>query len=110
MHSIILPDYYIGNGKYFGIKIKDDSLNLRNIFRGITAIAKKQDIARPGDLVIYVYNGNEHYGIYTLSDDNIIISPCSSDDSYRPRIFNVKDDKFKLIGKIVMILGPIQSI
>lgn len=110
MHTISLPDYYIEKGKYFGLKITDESLNLKNIYRGAVAITKMQTVARTGELVVYIYKNNKaHYGIYSITDENIIISPCSSESSYTPAIFNITDTDFKIIGKISMILGPVKT-
>lgn len=105
LFTLYLPDNYIGNGLYFGLKITDESLDAKNIPNGAVVIARQQSIAHSGDIVIYSYkNEKAHYGIYSLINDNIIITPCSTKSSYPTALFKSKDEDFKIIGKITTVL------
>jgi len=106
--TISLPDSYIGNGNYFGLKITDDSLNAKNILLGSVVIAKQQSVAHSGDVVIYVHENNRaSYGVYSIIEDNIVISPCSTEAFYAPAIFKAGDESFKIIGKITSVICTI---
>lgn len=108
IHSISLPEFYFDKGEYFGVKITDNSLNLKGIRQGSVALAKKQHVAHQGDVIIYIYGDQKsHYGIFSSTDTNIVISPFSDDYSYTPKIFDILDDNFKIVGKVCMVLGKI---
>lgn len=108
LHTVTLPEYLLGEGSFFGLKITDESLNVKNILRGSVVIARQQSVASPGSLVIYQHKDHKaEYGIYSFTDENIIISPCSFDSTYKPKIFKLNDEDFKIIGKVVWFLGPV---
>lgn len=109
LHSISLPEYLIGEGNFYGLKITDDSLNMKNVKRGAIAIVKQQYAAPIGSLVVYLSKNSEaRYGIYSCTDENIIISPCSFNPEHQPKIFKIDDPDFKIIGKITWMFGRIE--
>jgi len=61
-----------------------------------------------GSVVIYIYkDGPAKYGIYSFTNENVIISPCSQNSGYKPEIFKIDDADFKIIGKVTWVLGPV---
>ena len=105
LFTVSLPDNYIGNGHYFGLKITDESLDAKHIPLGSIAIAKSQSFAHSGDIIIYSYKDEKAcYGVYSLVNDSIIISPCSTKSSYPVAIFSITDVNFKIIGKIKTVI------
>ena len=105
LFTMALPDNYIGNGQYFGLKITDDSLSAKNIPFGAVAIARMQSVAHSGDVVIYTYKGEKaHYGVYSLINGNIVIAPCSSNSLHPTALFDANDEDFNIIGKITTVL------
>ncbi|MBE7028391.1 MAG: helix-turn-helix domain-containing protein [Ruminococcaceae bacterium] len=108
LHTITLPEHLIGNGNFFGLKITDDSLNMKNIPKGAVVIAREQNIASIGSIVIYIYKGSAaKYGIFSFTNENVIISPCSQNSVYKPELFKTDDENFKILGKVTWVLGPV---
>lgn len=110
LYSLSIPEIMLLDGTFFGLAVTDDSLELKSCSRGSILITKKQSVARSGELIIYSYNNeNARYGIYTISDENVIISPASSNDIYSPVVYKTSDKRLQIIGKVVMMLGHIKN-
>ncbi len=110
LYSISIPEIMLVDGTFFGLAVTDDSLELKSCSRGSILITKKQSVAKSGELIVYCYNNESvHYGIYTIADENVIISPASSNDIYSPVVYKASDKHLKIIGKVVMMLGHIKN-
>ena len=104
LYNFELPEIFIGEGKFFGLKVTDNSLNLKGISRGAVAITKSQSVAKPGSLIVYTYkDGDARFGIFSPTDDKIIVSPCSSDHEFIPEVFSFDDKEFKISGVVKMV-------
>lgn len=105
LYNFELPECVIGEGKFFGMKVTDDSLNLRGITRGAVAITKSQSVAKPGALIVYTYKDEDaRLGIYNPSENKVIVSVCSSDPKFIPDVLSSDDKNFKISGVVKMIL------
>lgn len=105
--SMVLPGKNFTNGTFFGLTVTDNSIN-RKISKESVAIIRKQNVAKPGELVVYTYGDDiARFGVYHFTGENVIISPFSTDESLPPAIFPVFDSKFQILGKVIMSFGPV---
>ena len=85
-------------GKFFGLRIKGDSMSPRMI-EGDTVIVRQQSDAESGDIVIALVNDNEATCKKLIKrTDGIVLQ--SLNPIYEPMIFS-NDDNVEIIGKVV---------
>jgi len=89
-------------GKYFGLKIKGDSMSPR-ISEGDTVIVRQQDDAESGDIVIVLVNGDSAT-CKKLMKYQDGISLISLNPTHEPMVFTNKEiieTPINIIGKVV---------
>lgn len=97
-----IPKELAATGKFFGLRIKGDSMSPR-IMEGDIVIVKQQDDAESGDIVIVLINGDSAT-CKRLMKYQEGISLISFNPSYEPMTFSNKDIEekpIKIIGKVV---------
>ena len=104
-----IPESMAKSGKYFGLKVKGDSMSPRMV-EGDILIVKKQPDAESGDIVIAKVHGNEATCKKFIKHDNgISLVPYNS--AYEPMYFSNKDLESKsvtIVGKVVELRGKFQ--
>ena len=110
LYNVTLPQIFFPEGSYFGLILTDNSLDLKSYYKGSAVIAKKQSVARTGDLIIYIYKDEPaKYGVYSFTGESIIISPASTNSSFMPNVYKLDDNEFKIIGKIIFHMGAVKN-
>lgn len=97
MYHLSSPD-----GLFF-LKVVGESMN-KSVPNGAYVLVKKQDYAETGDTVVAIVNGDDEATLkkFKQLDDNfVMLEPNSTFEEYRPRIINLKDTVFKIIGKVI---------
>jgi repressor LexA len=97
-----ITEQQAANGRYFGLKIKGDSMSPR-ISEGDTVIVRQQDDAESGDIVIVLING-DNATCKRLMKYSEGISLISFNPLYEPMTFSNEDilsKPVKIIGKVV---------
>lgn len=91
--SLIKKDF-----KYFGLKVKGDSMIDEGIFEGDTVIVKSQNIANNNEIIIAMVNGETTVKKYFKSKSKVELIPANK--NYNPITVSNKMD-FSVIGKVV---------
>lgn len=92
------------NVKHFLLKAKGDSMNNAGINDGDLVLVRKQDYADNGDWVVALIDDGVTIKELSLSENAIILKPCSMNPAYKPIILN-RD--FKIQGVVVTTIGRI---
>lgn len=97
-----ISEHLAATGKYFGLRIKGDSMSPR-ISEGDTVIVRQQEDAESGDIVIVMINGDSATckRLMKYADG---ISLISFNPAYEPMTFSNKECEskpIKIIGKVV---------
>ena len=97
MYHLTSPD------NLFFLKVVGESMN--NIVPdGCFVLIKKQDYAETGDVVVALVNGDNEATLkrFKQIDNNfIMLEPDSTLQEFTPRIINLRDTEFKIVGKVI---------
>lgn len=97
MYHLSSPD------NLFFLKVVGESMN--NIVPdGSFVLIKKQDYAETGDVVVALVNGDNEATLkrFKQLDNNfVMLEPDSSFSEFTPRVINLRDTEFKIIGKVI---------
>lgn len=86
--------------EYFFLKVNGESMNIL-IKNGAFALIHKQDIVDNGDVAVVLVDDQEAtLKIFNKEDNVIILSPNSSDDSFKHQIYT-EATNIKVLGKYV---------
>ena len=103
----ILGYTYINNKdyeNYFALKVKGDSMDLVNIKEGSVVVVAKQDYIENGDIaVVLIDNEDATVKRVFINGDMANLIPQSSNPSNQPIIVNLKEQDFKILGKVVKV-------
>lgn len=97
MYHLSSPD-----GLFF-LKVVGESMN-NVVPDGSFVLIKKQDYAETGDVVVALVNGDNEATLkrFKQIDNNfVMLEPDSTLQEFTPRIINLRDTEFKIIGKVI---------
>lgn len=97
MYNLTSPD------NLFFLRVVGESMN-KVVSNGSFVLVKKQDYAETGDVVVALVNGDNEATLKKFKDlDNnfVMLEPDSTYPEYTPRIVNLRDTEFKIIGKVI---------
>ena len=97
MYHLSSPD-----GLFF-LKVVGESMN-NVVPDGSFVLIKKQDYADTGDVVVALVNGDNEATLKRfkqLDDMFVMLEPDSTVSEFTPRIINLRDTEFKIIGKVI---------
>lgn len=97
MYNLSSPD------NLFFLKVVGESMN--NIVpNGSFVLVRKQDSAEDGDVIVAIVNGDDEATLKRfkqLESSFVMLEPDSTFPEYTPRIVNLRDTEFKIIGKVI---------
>ena len=97
MYHLTSPD------NLFFLKVVGESMN-NVVPDGSYVLIKKQDYAETGDVVVALVNGDNEATLkrFKQLDNNfVMLEPDSTLQEFTPRIINLRDTEFKIIGKVI---------
>lgn len=87
----------------FFLKVDGESMN-NIVANGSYVLVKKQDYAENGNIVVALVNNNDEATLkrYKIIDNQfVMLEPDSSFAEFEPIIINLKNQSFRIIGKVV---------
>lgn len=103
-------EYYIstdvvGDGEYFALKVKGDSMNAARIYEGDVLIVRQQDIVEDNDIAVVLVNGDEATVKRWHRDGKyVILIPQSTNPAHTTQIYDPEQVNIKVLGKVVRSL------
>lgn len=97
MYNLSSPD------NLFFLKVVGESMN-KVVADGSFVLVKKQDYAETGDVVVAIVNGDNEATLKRFKDlenNFIMLEPDSTYAEFAPRIVNLRDTEFRIIGKVI---------
>ena len=97
MYNLSSPD------NLFFLRVVGESMN-KVVSNGSFVLVRKQDYAETGDVVVALVNGDNEATLKRFKDlenDFVMLEPDSTYPEYTPRIVNLRDTEFKIIGKVI---------
>jgi len=84
--------------EYYLLRVRGNSMNLRNIRDGDLAIVKRQQVAEPGQNVVALINDEATVKELVPAQDMVILKPHSTDKSIQPIILQ---EDFMIQGIVI---------
>ena len=104
-----LPSDLTGEGELFMLRVRGDSMIEAGIFDGDFVVARKQETADPGEIVVAGISGEEAtVKTFTREGSCIVLNPANS--SMSPMRFETNanpDEQVQIFGKVVTVLRKI---
>jgi repressor LexA len=98
---IPLPTDFTGEGELFMLKVRGDSMIEAGILDGDFVVARQQNVAENGDIVVAGIPGDEAtVKTYKRTARNITLLPANG--SYEPMVFD--PDEVVIFGRVVTVL------
>lgn len=91
-------------GKYFFLRARGDSMNLKGINDGDLLLIRQQDSALTGDLVVALIDDEATVKELRINADNVVLLPRSENKAHLPIIL-ARD--FKIQGTVISIIPGI---
>ena len=96
-----LPEDFTGDGELFMLRVRGDSMIDAGILDGDYVVARVQDVAHNGDIVVAGIPGEEGtVKTYRRKGAKIVLEP--SNPRLQPMVFDAED--VKLYGKVVTVM------
>lgn len=90
-------------GKYFGLRVKGDSMTAARIFDGDIIIVREQEIVENGEIAVVAVNGDDATVKKFYRDGDIVtLSPCSFNPDHQVQIYNTQSIEIHVVGKVVL--------
>lgn len=87
--------------EYFGLRVRGDSMNAANIKDGDIIIVRQQDLVEDGDIAVVLIDDDATVKRFHHNGSTVILSPQSTDSSYQPQIYSIKEHSIKVLGRVV---------
>lgn len=87
----------------FFLRVQGESMN-KVVSNGSYVLIRKQENVENGDVVVAIVNGDNEATLKRFKNlDNgfVMLEPDSTYSEFSPRIINLKDTDFKIIGKVI---------
>ncbi len=89
---------------FFALKVKGDSMDLVNIKEGSVVVCHKQNYIENGDIaVVLIDNEDATVKRVYMEGEVATLMPQSSNPENKPIIVNLKEQSFKIMGRVVKV-------
>lgn len=89
-------------GEYFALRVKGDSMNAVRIFENDILIIRRQPTVENGEIaVVRVGDENATVKRFYNNSGTVTLMPQSNNPEHLPQIYNLKDTKIEVLGKVV---------
>ena len=90
--------------EYFALKVKGDSMDLVNIKEGSVVVCHKQDYIENGDIAVVLIDNEDATVKRVYMEGSVAtLMPQSSNPENKPIIVNLKEQDFKIMGRVVKV-------
>jgi len=103
--EIALDLSFMPKGDSFSLTVTGDSMIGAGIYDGDVVVVQKQSVARKGDIVVAIVNGEATVKRYFRDGERIRLQPENSD--FEPIYIGRKSGDFRIAGKVVGLLRRI---
>ena len=98
---IPLPTDFTGEGELFMLRVRGDSMIEAGILDGDFVVARQQQVAENGDIVVAGIPGDEAT-IKTFKKSGKTITLIPANESMKPMVFDA--DEVQVFGKLVTVM------
>lgn len=100
IEGYILED--VGEGEYFALRVKGDSMNAAHIFEGSLLIIRKQDYVENGEIAVVMIDDEDATVKRFYRKENMVtLMPQSTNPKHMPQIYDTSQTCVRIIGKVI---------
>lgn len=93
---------FLPKGESFSLKVSGDSMKNAGILNGDVVVVKKQTVARKGDIVVAIINGEATVKRYVPDGEQVRLMP--ENEEFEPIVVGKSSGEFRIAGKVVGLL------
>ncbi|MFC1552914.1 transcriptional repressor LexA [Candidatus Latescibacterota bacterium] len=97
-----VDDSFIKSKNVFALKVKDNSMKKADILKGDYVLAKRQQSAKSGEIIVFVVKDEITVKRYDSKDDKVSLIP--ENDKYKTSTFKKTSSKLQIVGKVVGLI------
>ena len=101
LEYIYMSESLIGQGSFFALIAKGESMTDAGIYPGDYVIVRKQQTAKPGDYVIALLDGKNNLKLLALEDGQYILRSCNQNRVKYPDIIPQSGEELRIQGIVV---------
>src|SRR5690625_3920809 len=95
--------YTLYNDQMFYYQVKTDIMNEILPINSL-ALIKRTSVVEDNDIILILFNsGLEAFYRVISQDDLLYLLPQSSNRNHKPKMLNIKQDNFKIFGKVISV-------
>lgn len=89
-----------GDRQYFFLRVKGDSMD-KEFPEGTLLLIEKMPCVENGTIAVVLIDGNEATVKKVVIKENMItLIPCSNNSEYIPKMYDIKKDQIRIIGRV----------
>ncbi|MGM0888582.1 LexA family protein [Peribacillus simplex] len=90
--------------EYFFLRVNGNSMN-KEFRDGSLILVEKTSYLDNGKIGVVLVNGHDAtVKKVRINEENIILTPCSTDPFYEEKTYNIKNDRVRILGKVVQAI------
>ncbi|MFC1650759.1 transcriptional repressor LexA [Candidatus Latescibacterota bacterium] len=97
-----VDDSFLKSKNVFALKVKGSSMKNADILNGDYVLAKRQQSAKSGEIIVSVIKGEIAVNRYESKGDKVFLIP--ENDKYKTRTFKKGSPILKIVGKVVGLM------
>lgn len=93
-----------GGAEYFALRVHGDSMNAIGINDGYLIIVRRQEEVENGEVAVVMVGDNDAtVKRFYAAGDTVTLLPQSTNPNHRPQIYDLKNTKIKVLGKVIEV-------
>jgi len=107
LYSLPLPSSFLGDGKFFIIKIDGDSMTQAGLTDGSFAVIKEQETVNNGELALVSINGEPSFFCRYYQTNEFLSLTFDSKKSIQPLMISTKEHSVAVVGKVIKVIQSV---
>ena len=100
--TLAVDSGFVPRGNVFALKVEGDSMRDAGIFDGDFVLARQQEAAHQGEIVVAVIGEEATVKRYYREGSQVMLMP--ENDAYQPIVIGKNHESFRIAGKIVGLM------
>jgi repressor LexA len=90
---------------YFGLRVKGDSMDAAHVPNGAIAVIRQQKQVNNGEIAVVLVDGlDATLKVFRQEGETIMLLPRSTNPQHTPQIYNVRDMRVAVLGKLAQVV------
>jgi repressor LexA len=105
IEGYVLADGLPNSAQYFALRVVGDSMNAAHVPNGSIAVIRQQSQVNNGEIAVVVVDGMDGtLKVFRRDGDTVFLLPRSTNPEHTPQIYNLRDVKVDVLGKLAQVV------